>query len=158
MNQQPSLAKPSRAGPEHVERTIGTESGTHIDLKSYDWSKMPLGFSWYIFGGSGKGKTILLDNIMYHNARRFHSGFLQTPTQDVIEKFSEHMPIAYINPKHSVEQIDTVDELKKEIISKYPRGEKDDTRPMFMILDDVAYNRDFCHDQIFNKITFNGRH
>lgn len=64
----------------------------------------------------------------------------------MIEKFAEHIPVAYINPQHSAEQIDTVDELKKEIIARYPRGEKDDTRPMFMILDDVAFNREFCHD------------
>jgi hypothetical protein len=51
-----------------------------------------------------------------------------------------------------------VDEKKKQLIARYPRGEKDDVRPMFMILDDVAYDRDFCQNQIFNKITFNGRH
>jgi ABC-type transporter Mla maintaining outer membrane lipid asymmetry ATPase subunit MlaF len=73
-----------------------------VDLKPYDWSNMPLGYSWYIFGGSGKGKTILMENILYYNARRFHSGFIQTPTQDVIEKFARHIPLAYINPKHSV--------------------------------------------------------
>jgi hypothetical protein len=124
----------------------------------YDFTEMPLGYSWYIFGGSGKGKTILLENIMYHNRRRFHSGFLQTPTQDVIDKFAKHMPICYINQTHSVKQIDQVDETKKKIIKQLPGGEKNDTRPIFMILDDVAYNREFCQDQIFNKITFNGRH
>ena len=140
------------------ERTLDETATPVINLRSYDFTKMPLGYSWYIFGGSGKGKTILMQNILYHNRRRFHSGFIQTPTQDVIKKFSKHIPICYISSKHDVNQIDEVDNIKKHIISRYPNGEDDDTRPMFMILDDVAYDREFCQNQIFMQITFNGRH
>jgi predicted ATPase len=75
------MSRPSRpttaAQPEKpLERDLGSDTQVEIDLKQYDWRTMPLGFSWYIFGGSGKGKTILLENILYHNARRFHSGFI----------------------------------------------------------------------------------
>lgn len=132
--------------PQLIERTIGNERQTDVTLTQYDFGNMPLGFSWYIFGGSGKGKTILIENIMYHNRHRFHSGFVQTPTADVIERFAKHIPICYINPTHSADQIDAVDNIKKKIISSYPRGERDDSRPIFMILDDVAYNRDFCQN------------
>jgi len=41
------------------------EVKTAVNLRPFDFSTMPLGYSWYIFGGSGKGKTILLQNIMY---------------------------------------------------------------------------------------------
>ena len=110
-----------------------------------------------LLGARGKGKSTLLYDIMYHMRNKLHSGIAMTPTADSISTFQKFMPSSFIY--HSFNDMalqKTMD--AKEILQDKNGGEEKDHRYIFILLDDIMYDKSALKSVRVRKIFMNGRH
>ncbi len=110
-----------------------------------------------LLGARGKGKSTLLYDIMYHMRAKIHSGIAMTPTADSIATFQKFMPSSFIY--HSFNDLAIQKTLDaKEILQDKNGGEDMDNRVVFLILDDIMYDKSALKSVRIRKIFMNGRH
>ena len=119
-------------------------------------------FNAVIVGKRGSGKSILIQDIMYHLSK---TGLPRVCAFSATEAsngfFGKFVPETFIFGVDNVEQkLTDIIESQKRLLLRQRIGEIDkniDTR-IAIILDDIGYKKDVLGSQIIRQIFLNGRH
>lgn len=99
---------------------------------------------------SGKSTTIL--NIMMHMQNMFEFGFIFCGSASTREQYSRHVPHDFISDTMSLDLINKLMNFQDR------RRSLRTIRPIFIIIDDFAFNRSVLRSSTMYKLFANGRH
>ena len=124
-----------------------------LALKKFDMAKTDDRRVFLIVGKRNSGKSIVLADLLYHK-RHIPMGILKSSTEEATGYFHETcgVPDAYIYSEWRPDVIDT-------IIAKQKKLAKEGTmRNIFIVLDDLAFNKSLFLSKQMRELMFNGRH
>lgn len=102
----------------------------------------------FIVGKRGTGKTVLLNDLMFHLHRHYDMGLACSPTQDTIQLLERHMPRTCIHQDIGSLPI-VLERLLHTLESLYRQGKR---KNVYIILDDCLYDARFLRDRHFVNI------
>lgn len=124
-----------------------------LALKKFDMAKTDDRRVFLIVGKRNSGKSVVLADLLYHK-RHIPMGILKSSTEEATGFFQQTcgVPDAYIYSDWRPDVIDT-------IIAKQKRLAKEGTmRNIFIVLDDLAFNKTLFVSKQMRELMFNGRH
>lgn len=104
-------------------------------------------------GRRGTGKTVLLEDIMYHMRSRWDFGLLFTPTEDTAGMFRKHVPTAWIYSNYSETRLEQMIASQRAISAS---GKAQ--RSLFFVTDDCGFDKSSFKSKTTRDIYYNGRH
>lgn len=103
-----------------------------------------------IIGKRGTGKSVLLEDILYHLRSHVDFGIFCTPTMDSKEMFTKHVPHSWVH------------EFKPELVESLSRTQRSmavvKKRRMILVLDDCNADKRMWKSVGLRDIMYNGRH
>jgi hypothetical protein len=121
-----------------------------LEIKRFNPKTMRDGSVSVMIARRGSGKSVLIKDIMYH--KKHMSGIVFSGTEAGNSYFGKFVPSVFVydefNPDALQRLVDRQRKLKKE-------GNAD---PVFVVMDDCAFDRKFMNSKLLREISFNGRH
>lgn len=151
-------------GPSHQvveilpEPIKSVEKKPEVELLRWTWDRCDTTRSVFVYGCRGSGKTFFLRDMMYNLRKRFHSGMAVSPTLDSRREFERFMPGCFVHPDIDLDVIQELILIKQELQKTYRRGEHDDHRNVFLLLDDCSYDKKKMNSKEMAELLMNGRH
>jgi hypothetical protein len=129
---------------------------SHFNIPKFNLEQIGDGSVSGIVGRRGSGKTSILDNILYVK-RRIPDGIGCSGSEESNGNLSKRIPPSFVFPDYNREAIGLAYKRARQqnSIRKKAGLPKKFT---FIILDDVAYDKNFTNDPLIKEIFFNGRH
>ena len=126
---------------------------TEFRIREFEPQKTKEHRVWLIIGPRGSGKTILLNDLLYHTRQRYYLPIAFTATTSSADLFKEILPPNFVyRDGYDYEKADTCLKTAKEMT----RREKH--KPFLMILDDIAFDPKVFKSETQKEIHLNGRH
>lgn len=141
--------------PEPVKNN---ERKTEVELLKWTWDRCDVTRSVFVYGCRGSGKSYFVRDLMYNLRKRFHSGVAVSPTLDSRKEFEQFMPSCFIHSDMNLDMIQDLIQIKQELQKTYDRGEHDDFRNIFLLLDDCSYDKKKMNSKEMAELLMNGRH
>ncbi len=124
----------------------------NLQLKRFDPTKMASDKVCLFIGKRGTGKSTLVVDIMYHK-RNIPMGVVMSGTEEGNHYYSNYVPDLFVHGSYNKEVIEKVIQSQKDKLSK--NGKVD---PIFILLDDCMYDKNFLKDECMRQLFMNGRH
>lgn len=124
-----------------------------LALKRFDLSKTDDRRVFLIVGKRNSGKGQLLADLLYHK-RHIPMGILMSSTEEATGFFQKTcgIPNTYIYGEWQPEVIDTIIAKQKKL------AKQNKMRNIFIVLDDLAFNKSLFLSKQMRELMFNGRH
>jgi hypothetical protein len=107
-----------------------------------------------VCGPRGSGKSTLLADIMYYH-RHIPYGVVMAGTIDTIEEWKKRVPPMFVYKGY---RPDILRKILKEQEKLMLELGADNIPPVFVVLDDVAYDREINTCKVMRELLYNGRH
>jgi hypothetical protein len=121
-----------------------------LEIKRFNPKNMRDGCVAVMIARRGSGKSVLIKDILFH--KRHMSGIVFSGTEAGNGFFGEFVPSVFVydefNPDALQRLVDRQRKLKKI----------DKADPVFVVMDDCAFDRKFMNSKLLREIAFNGRH
>ena len=126
-----------------------------LDIRRFDPSQMKPDRIAVCIGKRGTGKTVLMQDIMYHLRHKLHYGLAMTPTQESAQSFRGYMPASSVYQDYHVEVLERM--LSAQRTRAQDKG-TDALRNLFLVLDDCMYDKAVIKGKAIRDLFMNGRH
>jgi len=123
-----------------------------LKLKKWNPAKIPDSCVIVIVAKRNSGKSYLLRDILYHKRHALKSGIVFSPTEEGTGFFGKFIPGLFIYSEFDRDAIQRLIDRQKKLSKQ---GKAD---PVFLVLDDMAYDKKVFNDKIMRNLVFNGRH
>lgn len=124
-----------------------------VDIRPWIPSKyLQKGGTTVLIGKRRSGKSTTILNIMYHMQNVFEFGFIFCGSASTREQYSRHVPHDFISDTMSLDLINKLMNFQDR------RRSLKTIRPIFIIIDDFAFNRSVLRSSTMYKLFANGRH
>jgi hypothetical protein len=100
----------------------------------------------------GSGKSVLARDILFHKRHAFTAGVVCSPTEDSDPHFSKFIPPVLI-----YDDFDT-NAIEKLISRQRKLCKLGKATPVFVVLDDCAFDKKNMNSKVMKKLLYNGRH
>lgn len=122
-----------------------------LRLSKFDPSVMKPHRTVLLIGKRGTGKSVLLEDILYHMRDKVDMGLAFTPTRDSRDMFEKHIPSSWVHDQFNGTKIDQLCSMQRDL----PTDKK---RNLILILDDMMADKRVLKSIGIRDIFFNGRH
>lgn len=108
-----------------------------------------------ILGRRGTGKSVLLQDILYHMRDRVDFGLAMTPTNETADMFRTQcgMPDSWVYDGFSTARLEQMTAFQRATISA-----KKTPRSLFVVADDCGFDRSVLKGKAIRDMFMNGRH
>ena len=108
-----------------------------------------------ILGRRGTGKSVLLQNILYHMRDRVDFGLAMTPTNETAEMFRNGcgMPDTWVYDGFSSARLEQMTAMQRATIAAHKTP-----RSLFIVADDCGFDRTALKGKGIRDLFMNGRH
>jgi energy-coupling factor transporter ATP-binding protein EcfA2 len=124
----------------------------NLQLKRFDPSKIASDKVILFIGKRGSGKSTLVMDIMYHK-RNIPTGVVMSATEDGNHFYKQYIPDLFIYGCYNKETIENIIQRQSYNINKYGS-----TNNVFILLDDLMFDKSFLKDDCIRTLFMNGRH
>lgn len=138
-----------------MDAEAGGGRAGELDIRRFDPSTMKPHRISVCIGKRGTGKSILIQDIMYHMRNQLHYGLAMTPTQQSAESFRSYMPASSVYNEYRVDVLGRM--LSTQRSRSQERGMAG-VRPLFLVLDDCMYDKSVIKGKEIRDLFMNGRH
>lgn len=123
-----------------------------LTVKRFDPTGMKPHRIILLVGKRGTGKSVLMEDLMYHLRDRLDFGLAMTPTESTAECFRKHMPDQWIYPCFDAGKVDSMLNIQRDSVKK--------KRPksLFIAMDDCMFDKKCLKSLAMRDLFFNGRH
>lgn len=121
-------------------------------VKRFDPSTMKMHRIIIVVGKRGTGKSTLQVDLMEHLSRKVDFGLAMTPTEESVREFRKHMPDPWIYNNFSSTKMETMLAMQRDLVKK------NKAKNLFIILDDVMYDKKVLKGTPMRDLFMNGRH
>ncbi len=104
-----------------------------------------------VIGKRGSGKSLLVKDIMYHK-RKIPAGIVMSGTEDGNRFYSDFVPDSFVFSEFNKGALEKLVDRQRRL---WAQGRK--TR-VFVILDDLVYDKSIMKEKVIRQLFFNGRH
>lgn len=125
-----------------------------IKLERFDPRKMADSRVCAFIGKRNTGKTTLVTDILWHK-RHIPAGLAMSGTEDGNGHYKQFIPDMYVYGDYNKEAVEKLIDRQKRMIAKYG---KDKAPAVFLLFDDLMYDKAFMRDQGVRQLFMNGRH
>ena len=137
------------------------EKQVEVNFQRFDMESIKCGKKLLFIGMSSSGKTVLVRDYLYHNQRTFPIGLVISPTEEVNNTFSKHIPRMLIHDEYRSEILEKLMERQKNLIKN--KNENSDYENVntncIAIMDDcLSEAKIWKKDKIIQKIFYEARH
>ena len=122
-----------------------------LDLYRFDPSTIGDGKIVAIVGKRGSGKSLLVKDIMYHK-RRIPAGIVMSDTECGNKFYSDFIPDSFVFSEFDKGALEKLVDRQRRL---WAQGRKS---RVFVILDDLAYDKTVMKERVMRQLFFNGRH
>jgi hypothetical protein len=130
----------------------------NLNLRRFSVSSMPDNATMICLGKRRTGKTTLVLDIL-HAKRRIPCGVVISGTEESNHTYKGIVPDLFIYSEYDPAVLERIMERQRKLINRMLAHPETPTNPkVFMILDDVMYDRTIWKSEVIRKIFFNGRH
>ena len=106
----------------------------HLKVQKFDPASMkPFRIILFV-GKRGTGKSVLLNDIMYHIRDKVDFGLAMTPTEESAASFRKTMPEACIYDSFSAVKLEQMLKMQREL------GKMKKQRSLFVVMHDCMYD------------------
>ena len=123
-----------------------------LRLKRFDPSTIKPHRNILCVGKRGTGKSVLLNDLMYHLCKRVDFALAMTPTEDSMRMFAQHIPQCWLYDRFSGAKIDALVALQRT------HAKQCKLRSAFVCLDDCMYDKSVLKSVSVRDCFMNGRH
>lgn len=124
-----------------------------LRLKKFQPEEMLPHRTILLLGKRGTGKSILLEDLLYHMHSNLDMVVAMTPTQDSREMFEKHVPGGFIHDKFNSAAVDSLCATQRAAAKK-----RKTLRNVCLVLDDMAADKRVLKCPAIRDIYLNGRH
>lgn len=129
-----------------------------FNIMRWTWDKCDPTRSVFVYGMRGSGKSFFVRDMMFNLRKKFHSGAAMSPTLDSRMEFSKFMPMCFIHDEFDTDTVKELITIKQDLQKTYAKGEHDDFRNVFLLLDDCSYDKKKLNGLEMSELLMNGRH
>ena len=130
----------------------------NLNLKRFLPKSMPDNSTMITLGKRRTGKTTLVLDIL-HAKRHIPCGVVISGTEESNHTYKGIVPDLFIYSEYKPEILEKIMVRQRKLINKMMNDPSLKINPkVFMILDDVMYDRTIWKSEVIRKIFFNGRH
>lgn len=122
-----------------------------LELKKFDPRKISDACVIVAVGKRNTGKSILIKDLMYYK-KHIPCGIVCSGTEDGNSFYSSIVPEVFVYNHFDRAAIERVIERQKKAIKKGT------VHPVFIVLDDLLYDKKFLNDKLVRALFMNGRH
>lgn len=125
----------------------------NFSIKKFDPKTMPDSPVIVAIAKRRSGKSFLVRDILYNMRKRFVGGIVMSATEEANHFYQDMgVPPAYIYHEFDEMALERLIETQKRLTKS---GK---AQPVFVILDDVAYNKTIFNKSVIRQLALNGRH
>lgn len=121
-----------------------------IEIKKFDPRTMKDGSVSVMIARRGSGKSVLIKDIMYY--KRHLAGIAFSGSESGNNFFGSFMPAVFIYDEFDQDALQRLVDRQKKL------KKEDKADPVFVILDDCAFDTKFMNSRLLRFLSFNGRH
>lgn len=125
---------------------------TKLSIRKFDPSTMAVNSVILCIGKRGSGKTCLIRDLMYNMRNKLDFGVAVSPTEESNQAFSAYVPRSCIYSDYSPGVLDMLMKTQRQQVK---RGK---FRHVYLILDDMAYEKKVLSSTPMRQLLYNGRH
>ena len=122
-----------------------------IKLSKFNPDEMKQHRTILLIGKRGTGKSVLLEDLLYHLRNKLDFGLAFSPTRDSLDMFEKHMPSSWLHDQFNGAKID-------QLCSMQRNSPKEKKRNLLLVLDDMMADKRVLKSVGIRDIFFNGRH
>ena len=124
-----------------------------LKVRKFDPSTMKPGRITVLIGARGRGKSVCLRDLMFHQKDKVDFGIAMTPTEESIQHFRKCMPDSWIYRQYQHDKIEDLINVQRKTLKsgKTPKH-------IFLVLDDCMYDKKILKTQAMRDVFMNGRH
>jgi hypothetical protein len=125
----------------------------NFSIKKFDPKTMPDSPVIVAIAKRRSGKSFLVRDLLYQMRKRFVGGIVMSATEEANNFYSDMgIPKAYIYHEFDEAALERLIETQKRL-TKAGKAQ-----PVFVVLDDVAYNKTIFNKSVIRQLALNGRH
>ena len=135
----------------------------NLNLKKFMPAKMPDNSTCILLGKRRTGKTTVTLDILYHK-RKLPCGVVISGTEESNHSFRGVVPDTFIYSEYDQKILERIFARQKKLINRnlLKQESKETTGivdpKVFIVLDDVMYDKSIWKSEVIRKVFFNGRH
>jgi hypothetical protein len=123
-----------------------------VTLKRFDPRKIDDVSTCIFIGRRRSGKSTLVTDILYHK-RHLPLGVIMSGTEEGNHHYKKFIPDLFIHGDFNKEAIERIIDRQKNMLQKNPK-----VSPVFLLLDDLMFDRTYMRQTCIRQLFFNGRH
>lgn len=123
-----------------------------IDIRQFDMNTVQPHRVWLIIGGRNTGKTVLLEDILYHVHHLIDLPCIMCPTLPTREMMAQHVPPSLIHSSYDYDVANTFFKLAETMRAKSKK------RHLALVIDDCVYDKKIMQTETQRALHLNGRH
>ena len=123
-----------------------------LTVKKFDPSTMKHHRIILLVGKRGTGKSVLMEDILYHLNDKLDFGLAMTPTESTAETFRKHMPEQWIYTQFDAGKLDSMLHMQRDLV----KAKKN--KSLFLCMDDCMFDKRCLKSLGMRDLFFNGRH
>jgi hypothetical protein len=124
-----------------------------ISIKPFELEVLQPTSTCALMGRRGSGKTVLLNNIMYHLRSTFHCGIAMAGSAAAYDNMLQFVPNNFVFPEWREDKVQWLLDYQEK-----RKKEGKAVKQMFILLDDLTYDPKFLKSRTVSKLFCNGRH
>ena len=153
-------------GPKFAdERVTKKRSGNPFEIQKFNLAKMNVLSNFLIIGKRNSGKTNFLKYLLYYlcagGPNHFGKVAVMSGTEDENHMYEKEfgIPTAFIRGSADCQFLERLLTMQLEIVKPLSNHEKEDLKhALLIIIDDLAYDKNFLSNPKIVQMMFNGRH
>jgi hypothetical protein len=126
---------------------------TTFEVKRFDMASMKPSRCSMVVGKKGMGKSVMIENIMYHIKDAVDLGLAISPTEDSQKMFESHLGYTLVWTEFDVDRIQAIIEEQR-----HNRGALDRPFKVVIFMDDMGFDEKLWKNKTMLDLHFNQRH
>jgi hypothetical protein len=123
-----------------------------LQLRKFNPANMADDKICVFIGKRNTGKSVLVTDILYHK-RHLPLGVIMSGTEEGNHHYKKFIPDLFIHGDFNKEAIERIIDRQKTMLQKNPK-----VSPVFLLLDDLMFDRTYMRQTCIRQLFFNGRH
>lgn len=131
---------------------------TSLALREFDPRNMKHDRLCLFLGRRGTGKSVAMMDLMFHLRREFDMGVVMSGTEASNQSWGQFVPETFIYDSYKGSVVGSMCKKQIEDIGHARDSGGGTVKPVFLVLEDVLYDRTINTDEALRWVFMNGRH